>query len=102
MELLKSSRLSRYLLLIIDETSGCIQGFCLHAKSESEEFIKSYIIKIQNQFDETIKFVRHDGAQEFAAILSRFYTKNKTSNSKLQSHMRIRRTGRQSVPYELS
>ena len=54
------------MLLIVDEASGCIQGFCLHAKSESEEFIKSYIIKIQNQFDKTIKFVRHDGAQEFA------------------------------------
>ena len=66
---------SRYLLLIVDEASGCMKGFCLHAKSESEEFIKSYIIKIQNQFDKTVfKFVRHDGAREFATnSLKMFY-----------------------------
>ena len=65
---------SRYLLLIVDEASGCMKGFCLHAKSESEDFIKSYIIKIQNQFGKTVKFVRHDGAREFATnSLKTFY-----------------------------
>ena len=65
---------SRYLLLIVDEASGCMKGFCLRAKSESEEFIKSYIIKIQNQFEKKIKYVRHDGAREFATnSLKTFY-----------------------------
>ena len=34
---------SKYLLLIVDEASGCIKGFCLRAKSDSEDFIKTYI-----------------------------------------------------------
>ena len=57
---------SRYLLLVVDETSRCMKGFCLQSKSESEDCIKNYILKIQTQFGKKTKFVRHDGALEFA------------------------------------
>ena len=57
---------SKYLLLIVDESSGCMKGFCLRSKSESEECIKNYILKVQTQFESKVKFVRHDGAREFA------------------------------------
>ena len=51
-----------------------MKGFCLSAKSESEGFIKSYIVKIQTQFDKKVKFVCHDGAREFATnSLTTFY-----------------------------
>uniref|UniRef100_A0AAV1U9U7 Integrase catalytic domain-containing protein n=1 Tax=Peronospora matthiolae TaxID=2874970 RepID=A0AAV1U9U7_9STRA len=40
--------------------------FCLRSKSESEDCIKNHIIKIQTQFGTKIKFVRHNGAHEFA------------------------------------
>uniref|UniRef100_A0AAV1VF65 Integrase catalytic domain-containing protein n=1 Tax=Peronospora matthiolae TaxID=2874970 RepID=A0AAV1VF65_9STRA len=40
--------------------------FCLRSKSESEDCIKNQILKIQTQFGKKIKFVRHDGAHEFA------------------------------------
>uniref|UniRef100_A0AAV1VB90 Integrase catalytic domain-containing protein n=1 Tax=Peronospora matthiolae TaxID=2874970 RepID=A0AAV1VB90_9STRA len=40
--------------------------FCLRSKSESEDCTKNYILKIQTQFGKKIKFVRHDGAHEFA------------------------------------
>ncbi|KAG3231308.1 hypothetical protein PI124_g23597 [Phytophthora idaei] len=43
-----------------------MKGFCLRAKSESEECLKNYIMKVQTQFDKKVKFVRHDGAREFA------------------------------------
>uniref|UniRef100_A0AAV1V9M7 Integrase catalytic domain-containing protein n=1 Tax=Peronospora matthiolae TaxID=2874970 RepID=A0AAV1V9M7_9STRA len=43
-----------------------MKGFCLRSKSESEVCIKNHIIKIQTQFGTKIKFVRHDGAHEFA------------------------------------
>uniref|UniRef100_H3H8M1 Integrase catalytic domain-containing protein n=1 Tax=Phytophthora ramorum TaxID=164328 RepID=H3H8M1_PHYRM len=57
---------SKYLLLIVDEASGCMKGFCLRAKSESEDCIKTYVTKV--------KFVRHDGAREFATnSLKAFY-----------------------------
>ncbi|KAG2869860.1 hypothetical protein PC114_g27645 [Phytophthora cactorum] len=65
---------SKYLLLIVDEASGCMKGFCLRAKSESEDCIKTYIMKVQMQFGKKVKFVRHDGAREFATnSLKAFY-----------------------------
>uniref|UniRef100_A0AAV1UJX4 Integrase catalytic domain-containing protein n=1 Tax=Peronospora matthiolae TaxID=2874970 RepID=A0AAV1UJX4_9STRA len=65
---------SKYLLLIMDEASGCMKGFCLHSKSESEEYIRKYITMVQTQFDKKVKFVRHDGAREFATnSLQLFY-----------------------------
>ncbi|KAG2789445.1 hypothetical protein PC114_g27275 [Phytophthora cactorum] len=65
---------SKYLLLIVDEASGCMKGFCLRAKSESEDCIKTYIMKVQTQFGKKVKFVRHDGAREFATnSLKDFY-----------------------------
>ena len=57
---------SRYLLLHVNEANGCMKGFCLRSKSKSEDCIKSYIFKIQTQFGKMIKFVRHNGAREFA------------------------------------
>ncbi|KAG2871198.1 hypothetical protein PC117_g28313 [Phytophthora cactorum] len=65
---------SKYLLLIVDEASGCMKGFCLRAKSESEGCIKTYTMKVQTQFGKKVKFVRHDGAREFATnSLKAFY-----------------------------
>uniref|UniRef100_H3HAJ3 Retrovirus-related Pol polyprotein from transposon TNT 1-94-like beta-barrel domain-containing protein n=1 Tax=Phytophthora ramorum TaxID=164328 RepID=H3HAJ3_PHYRM len=49
---------SKYLLLIVDEASGCMKGFCLRAKSESEDCIKTYVTKVQTQFGKKVKFVR--------------------------------------------
>ncbi|KAG2922339.1 hypothetical protein PC117_g16009 [Phytophthora cactorum] len=65
---------SKYLLLIVDEASRCMKDFCLRAKSESEDCIKTYIMKVQKQFGKKVKFVRHDGAREFATnSLKDFY-----------------------------
>ncbi|GMF66460.1 unnamed protein product [Phytophthora lilii] len=65
---------SKYLLLIVDEASGCMKGFCLRAKSESEDCIKTYIMQVQTQFGKKVKFVRYDGAREFATnSLKTFY-----------------------------
>ncbi|POM58554.1 Hypothetical protein PHPALM_36782 [Phytophthora palmivora] len=65
---------SRYLLLITDEASGCMSGFCMRAKSESEGCLRKFITKVEKQFDAKVKFVRHDGAKEFATnSLKAFY-----------------------------
>uniref|UniRef100_A0AAV1U5S9 Integrase catalytic domain-containing protein n=1 Tax=Peronospora matthiolae TaxID=2874970 RepID=A0AAV1U5S9_9STRA len=49
---------NRYLLLI----------------SESEDYIRKYISMVQTQFSKKVKFVRHDGAREFATnSLQLFY-----------------------------
>lgn len=66
---------SKYLLLIVDEASGLIQGHCLEYKSESGALIMKFIKQVANQFDRRVKFVRHDGAKEFATNdLKAFYT----------------------------
>ena len=57
---------SKYVLLIVDEGSGCIKGLSLRAKSESKDCIKKYIMTVQTQFNCKIKLARHDGAREFA------------------------------------
>ncbi|GMF13702.1 unnamed protein product [Phytophthora lilii] len=57
---------STYLLLITDEASGCMTGFCLRSKSESEGCLRKFIINVERQFNAKVKFVRHDGAKAFA------------------------------------
>lgn len=82
---------SRYLLLIVDEASGCMKGFCLHAKSESEECIKKYITMVQTQFNKKVKFVRHDGAREFATnSLQDFYKVKRIEQQTTQSHYTVK------------
>ncbi|CAI5708934.1 unnamed protein product [Hyaloperonospora brassicae] len=66
----------RYLLLIVDEASGCMKGFCLRAKSEIEDCVKSYILKIETQFGKKVKFVRHDGAREFTSNSLKVFYEN--------------------------
>uniref|UniRef100_H3GN87 Retrovirus-related Pol polyprotein from transposon TNT 1-94-like beta-barrel domain-containing protein n=1 Tax=Phytophthora ramorum TaxID=164328 RepID=H3GN87_PHYRM len=51
---------SKYLLLIVDEASGCTKGFCLHTKSESEDCIKTYVTKVQTQFGKKVKFAFYE------------------------------------------
>ncbi|CAH0476232.1 unnamed protein product [Peronospora belbahrii] len=65
---------SKYLLLIVNEASGCMKGFCLRMKSESGACIRKCITMVQTQFGKKVKFVRQDGAREFATnSLQDFY-----------------------------
>ena len=51
-----------------------MNGFCLRTRSETEDCIKNYIVKIQTPFGKKVKFVRNDGAREFASnSLKTFY-----------------------------
>ena len=83
---------SKYLLLIVDEASGCMKGFCLHAKSESEECIKKYIKMVQTQFNKKVKLC--DTMEPASFLLTRFKisTKSKASSSKPLCHTRIKPT----------
>ena len=65
---------SKYLLLIVDEYSGCMKGFCLAKKSDSAKYLMRYINSVEVQFNAKVKRVRHDGAKEFASTqLDTFY-----------------------------
>ena len=94
---------SKYLLLIVDEGSGCMKDFCLRAKLESEECIRKYIIAVQTQFDRKVRFVRHDGAREYAtASLKAFYEdQGIQQQAKSRIHTRTKRMARQNARSEL-
>ena len=48
--------------------------FCMRAKSDSKGNIRTYIMKIKTHFFKKVKFVRHDGAREFAtSSIKSFY-----------------------------
>ena len=51
-----------------------MKGFSLRAKSDSEECIKKYIATVQTQFEYKVKFIRHDGAREFATTSLKAFT----------------------------
>jgi hypothetical protein len=51
-----------------------MKGFCLQNKSDSEDMLKKFVIQVGNQFNTSVKFVRHDGAKEFATnSIKQFY-----------------------------
>ena len=54
---------SKCLLLVVDEASWCMEGFCLRSKSESEACLKKYVMVVQTQFNKKVKNFRHDGAR---------------------------------------
>ena len=57
---------SKYLLLVVDEYSGCMKGFCMRNKSDSAHHLMRYINTVKRQFKAKVKSVRHDGAKAFA------------------------------------
>ncbi|GAB9476362.1 putative Integrase [Globisporangium polare] len=60
--------------VIVDEACGLMKGFCLANKSDSEAALKKFIVQVGNQFNKRVKFVRHDGAKEFATnSIKQFY-----------------------------
>uniref|UniRef100_A0AAV1TF77 Uncharacterized protein n=1 Tax=Peronospora matthiolae TaxID=2874970 RepID=A0AAV1TF77_9STRA len=85
---------SKYLLLIVDEGSGCIKGFSLRAKSDSEECIKKYIMAVQTQLTTRSSSLDTMVHANLRQIRSRHFTMIKESSSKLPFHMRIRPTAR--------
>ncbi|GAB9476989.1 Integrase catalytic core protein, partial [Globisporangium polare] len=65
---------SKYLLLIVDEASGSMKGFCLQSEFDSEAVLKKFIAQVANQFGKNVKFVKHDGAKRFATnSIKQFY-----------------------------
>ena len=77
------------MLLIADESIGCIKGFCLRSKSESENCVKNYILKIQTQLETKIKYVRHDGAREFATNSFKTFYENQGIEQQVRSNNRM-------------
>ncbi|GAB9475053.1 Copia protein [Globisporangium polare] len=57
---------SKNLLLIVDEASGSMKGLSLECKFDNDAALKKFIALVASQFSKNVKFVRHEGAKEFA------------------------------------
>ena len=75
------------------------EGFSLRAKTDSEDCVKKYIVAVQTQFDKRVKFVRHDGACEFATSSLKTFTKIKESSSKSPFRMRTKLMSRRNEQF---
>uniref|UniRef100_A0AAV1V884 GAG-pre-integrase domain-containing protein n=1 Tax=Peronospora matthiolae TaxID=2874970 RepID=A0AAV1V884_9STRA len=94
---------SKYLLLIVDEASGCMKGFCLHSKSESEECIQEV------HHDDT-DAVQQEGQicatrwspRGLRRTRSKISTKSKASSNKPRCHTHIKPMELLNARFELS
>ena len=74
---------SKFLLLIVEEASGYMNGFCLRAKSETEDCTMKYIVMVDSQSDEKAKFVRYDGARVFATNTLQVFRENEGTEQQI-------------------
>ena len=74
---------SKFLLLIVVEASGYMNGFCLRAKSETEDCTMKYIVMVDSQSDEKAKFVRYDGARVFATNTLQVFRENEDTEQQI-------------------
>ncbi|KAK1415096.1 hypothetical protein QVD17_30867 [Tagetes erecta] len=63
-----------YFLVIIDDFTQFSWVYFLHAKSETADLLKEFIIKFENQLDSKVKILRSDNGTEFKnANVDSFY-----------------------------
>jgi hypothetical protein len=56
---------NKYGLIIIDDYSCFTRVFFLHDKSETQEALKNFLKRAQNEFDAKVKKIRSDNGSEF-------------------------------------
>jgi transposase InsO family protein len=56
---------SKYGLIIIDDYSRFTWMFFLQDKSETQEVLKKFLKRVQNEFDAKVKRIRSDNSTEF-------------------------------------
>jgi hypothetical protein len=55
---------NKYGLVIIDDYSHFTYVFLLHDKSETQEVLKKFLKRVQNEFDAKVKKIRSDNDSE--------------------------------------
>jgi hypothetical protein len=56
---------NKYGLVIVDDYSYFTWVFFLHDKSETQEVLKKFLKRAQNEFDAKVKKIRSDNGYEF-------------------------------------
>jgi transposase InsO family protein len=56
---------NKYGLVIIDDYSRFTWVFVLQDKSETQEVLKKFLKRVQNEFDAKVKRIRNDNGTEF-------------------------------------
>ncbi|GKA95056.1 putative ribonuclease H-like domain-containing protein [Tanacetum coccineum] len=71
---MKSINKKSYCLVVIDEFSRLSWVFFLATKDETNEILKNFITRIENQTDHKVKTIRYDNGTEFKnRIINEFY-----------------------------
>jgi transposase InsO family protein len=56
---------NKYVLVIVDDYSCFTSEFFLHDKGETQEVLKKFLKRAQNEFDSKVKKIRSDNEIEF-------------------------------------
>jgi transposase InsO family protein len=71
---------NKYGLVIVDDYSRFTWVFFLHDKSETQEVLKKFLKRVQNEFDAKVKEIRSDNGSEFKNTQVEDYLDQKTSS----------------------
>jgi transposase InsO family protein len=71
---------NKYGLVIVDDYSRFTWVFFLHDKSETQEVLKKFLKRVQNEFDAKVKKIRSDNGSEFKNTQVEDYLDQKTSS----------------------
>jgi transposase InsO family protein len=75
---------SKYCLVIVDDYSGFTWVFFLQKKSQTQETLKKFLRRSQNEFELRIKKIRSDNGKEFKnSQIEDFLRKRESSMSSL-------------------
>jgi hypothetical protein len=66
---------NKYDLVIVDDYSRFTWVFFLQDKSETQEVLKKFLRRAQNEFDAKVKKIRSDNDTEFKNTLSRRFSR---------------------------
>jgi hypothetical protein len=71
---------NKYGLVIVDDYSCFTWVFFLHDKSETQEVLKKFLKRVQNEFDAKVKKIKSDNGSEFKNTQVEDYLDQKTSS----------------------
>ncbi|XP_040374694.1 uncharacterized protein LOC112199378 [Rosa chinensis] len=63
---------ARYFLTIVDDFSRCTWLYLMHAKSETQNLLKSFFAFTETQFNQKVQHIRSDNGSEFLSMRSFF------------------------------
>jgi DNA mismatch repair ATPase MutL len=84
---------TKYGLVIVDDYSCFTWMFFLHDKSETQERLKKFLKRVQNQFDAKVKKIRSDNGTEFKNTQEEEYLDKEGIKHEFRPHILVNKMG---------